>query len=154
MDLQSMSVEQRRQELHTLLTQGTYTVTFTKTDGSERVMPCTLVESMIPAHAQPQGTGRARSADVMSVWAIESQGWRSFKLANVKSVVKHEPVKPQTWVIELEEDPETGDLFMPLPQELLESQGWAPGDVLVWDIEPDTNSFTLSKKHEQEQPSQ
>ena len=30
----------------------------------------------------------------------------------------------QVWIVELEEDPETGDLIMPLPMELIESQGW------------------------------
>lgn len=146
MDLINMDVEQRRQTLQELLHEDIYTVTFDKTDGSERVMPCTLREDIIPESARPQGTSRVRKNDVMSVWAVESQGWRSFKLANVKSVVKHE--KPKTWIINLEEDPETGDLVMPLPQELLDIQGWTPGDVLEWDIEADSNSFTLKKKDE------
>lgn len=144
MDLINMDVEQRRQMLQELLHEDIYTVTFDKTDGSERVMPCTLREDIIPESARPQGTTRVRKNDVMSVWAVESQGWRSFKLANVKSVTKHE--KPKTWIINLEEDPETGDLVMPLPQELLDIQGWVPGDVLEWDIEADSNSFTLKKK--------
>ena len=32
-----------------------------------------------------------------------------------------------SWIIGLEEDPETGDLILPLPDELLESQGWKIG---------------------------
>jgi hypothetical protein len=146
MDLINLDVEQRRQTLQELLHKDIYTVTFDKTDGTERVMPCTLREDIIPESARPQGTSRVRKNDVMSVWAVESQSWRSFKLANVKSVVKHE--KPKTWIINLEEDPETGDLVMPLPQELLDIQGWTPGDVLEWDIEADSNSFTLKKKAE------
>lgn len=54
---------------------------------------------------------------------------------------------PQThWVVELETDPETGDLIMPLPVELLEQQGWQIGDVLTWDIDPETQEVTLTKK--------
>ena len=51
-----------------------------------------------------------------------------------------------TWVISLEEDPETGDLVMPLPDELLETQGWKIGDTLVWDFDQKTQTATLTKK--------
>lgn len=50
------------------------------------------------------------------------------------------------WVVELEEDPETGDLIMPLPSELIESQGWKIGDTLTWDFDELTKSATLIKK--------
>lgn len=53
-----------------------------------------------------------------------------------------------TWVIALEEDPETGDLIMPLPEGLLESQGWTIGDTLVWDIDEKNGSATLTKKND------
>lgn len=36
------------------------------------------------------------------------------------------------WSITVEEDPETGDLILPLPQELLDFQGWNEGDNLEW----------------------
>ena len=51
-----------------------------------------------------------------------------------------------TWIITLEEDPETGDLIMPLPEELLASQGWKIGDTLTWDFDNDSQTATLSKK--------
>lgn len=54
-----------------------------------------------------------------------------------------------TWVITLEEDPETGDLIMPLPEELLASQGWKIGDTLTWDFDNDSQTATLSKKDQQ-----
>lgn len=54
---------------------------------------------------------------------------------------------PQThWVVTLETDPETGDLVMPLPVELLEQQGWQIDDVLTWDVNPETQEVTLTKK--------
>ena len=37
-----------------------------------------------------------------------------------------------SWTITLEEDPETGDLIMPLAEEILESAGWKEGDTLEW----------------------
>ena len=47
--------------------------------------------------------------------------------------------------IKVEEDPETGDLVLPLPTELLNQMGWDFGDTLIWDDNHD-GSFTLSKK--------
>ena len=52
----------------------------------------------------------------------------------------------QVWIVELEEDPETGDLIMPLPMELIESQGWKIGDTLVWDLNEAEKTATLKKK--------
>jgi hypothetical protein len=52
------------------------------------------------------------------------------------------------WIISLEEDPETGDLVMPLPEELLKSQGWNIGDTLVWDFDDVTGTASLSKKRD------
>jgi hypothetical protein len=49
------------------------------------------------------------------------------------------------WTVTLEENPETGDLVMPFPPELLAQIGWDYGDVLVW-TETDHGSFILSKK--------
>jgi hypothetical protein len=43
--------------------------------------------------------------------------------------------KEKTWTVTLEEDPETGDLLMPLPDEVLEHAGWAEGDTLLWQVE-------------------
>lgn len=60
-------------------------------------------------------------------------------------VSKIEKTSATTWIIELEEDPETGDLIMPLPDELIESQGWAIGDTLEWDINEKTGEIALKK---------
>jgi hypothetical protein len=53
------------------------------------------------------------------------------------------------WSITLENDPETGDLMLPLPAELLEALGWQINDVLIWEVirgENETNQVTLRKK--------
>jgi hypothetical protein len=68
----------------------TYTanVTFTKVDGSERVMKCTLNETLIPQSTEEKKTDRVKveNDNVLAVWDLESQGWRSFKIDSVKSV--------------------------------------------------------------------
>lgn len=51
-----------------------------------------------------------------------------------------------TWIVTLEEDPETGDLIMPIPTEALAAQGWNIGDVLTWGVDDKTGEITLTKK--------
>jgi hypothetical protein len=49
------------------------------------------------------------------------------------------------WTITLEEDPETGDLILPFPEDLLEHAGWKEGDIIVWKVQDD-GSCILEKK--------
>ena len=51
------------------------------------------------------------------------------------------------WTITLEEDPETGDLIMPLTDEILESAGWKEGDNLEW-IDNHNGTWSLRKLDE------
>ena len=44
----------------------------------------------------------------------------------------------------VQEDPETGDLILPLPQELLDKVGWKDGDDLEWKQTTD-GAWLLSK---------
>lgn len=69
------------------LRNGICTVTFTKVNGEERVMPCTLQESTIPVNMLPKGVGKEKPEDVVSVFSIDSSAWRSFKVNNVVSFV-------------------------------------------------------------------
>jgi len=50
------------------------------------------------------------------------------------------------WTVTLEEDPETKDLVMPIPTELLAQMGWDDGDILLWEEMPDGDSYRLTKK--------
>jgi hypothetical protein len=49
------------------------------------------------------------------------------------------------WTITLEEDPETGELVMPLPDDALQQAGFKEGDILVWK-DLGNGSFELRKK--------
>jgi hypothetical protein len=44
-----------------------------------------------------------------------------------------------------QEDPDTGDLLVPLPQELLDKMGWREGDQIEWKIDTQ-GRWVLSKK--------
>lgn len=61
-------------------------ITFTKSDGTDREMRCTLVESAIPADKVPKGTGREAPTTTQRVFDLDKGEWRSFKWEAVKNV--------------------------------------------------------------------
>jgi hypothetical protein len=63
-------------------------VTFTKKDGTERVMRCTLVEGRIPAEQTPKNTNATSSSSgsAVRVFDTEKNEWRSFRWDSVTKV--------------------------------------------------------------------
>lgn len=65
-------------------------VTFTKKDGSERKMQCTLIESKIPADKRPKGTSESENTSTVGsavrVFDTEVGEWRSFRWDSVIKV--------------------------------------------------------------------
>ena len=53
----------------------------------------------------------------------------------------------KSWEVIIEEDPETGDAILPLPQEMLDEVGWKSGDNLKW-IDRDDGSWEIRKVEE------
>lgn len=66
------------------------TVTFTKQDGTERVMKCTLQPELLPVvEVKPVVEGkepRKESTTSMRVFDLEKKEWRSFTIRNVKHI--------------------------------------------------------------------
>jgi hypothetical protein len=52
--------------------------------------------------------------------------------------------QPTRWTVTVEEDPETGELILPLPADMLTMQGWVDGDTLEWHDNED-GTWSLSK---------
>jgi hypothetical protein len=61
-------------------------LTFTKKDGTERIMKCTLAEQKIPAENAPKGTERAKNDEAVAVFDLENNGWRSFRWDSLKNI--------------------------------------------------------------------
>ena len=62
-------------------------VTFTKKDGTNRDMFCTLVESRIPTDKQPKTETTSKdSGSALRVFDTEKQEWRSFRWDSVIKV--------------------------------------------------------------------
>lgn len=49
------------------------------------------------------------------------------------------------WQVTIEEDPETGELLLPFPSDLLAQVGWDFGDVIKWS-DNQNGSWTLKKE--------
>lgn len=68
---------------------GICEVSFTKADGSERVMKCTLSKSYLPPDTRQVLTEEGtRNPNIVNVWDTEANGWRSFAIDRVKSFNK------------------------------------------------------------------
>ena len=81
-----------RETLDELLHVDILTVTFTKKDGSERVMRCTLREDLLPPKPQKDGEPKPKKVNeaVMPVYDIDAKGFRSFRLDSLKKVQSSE----------------------------------------------------------------
>ena len=49
------------------------------------------------------------------------------------------------WTVTVEQDPETGELMLPFPPDMLAQVGWDIGDVVKWNQDEHGN-FILTKK--------
>lgn len=72
--------------LITLLRERSVEILFTKKDGSDRLMKCTLQEDKIPAENAPKGAERAKNDEVLAVFDVEKSAWRSFRWDSIKSI--------------------------------------------------------------------
>lgn len=68
--------------LHSLRNFPVTLITFTKKDGTERKMRCTLQESALPAR-EGDAQAKPHSPDVQPVWDLEAGAWRSFRWDSV-----------------------------------------------------------------------
>jgi len=53
----------------------------------------------------------------------------------------------KSWTVTLEEDPGTGDVILPFPDDMLEEAGWKEGDVLKW-IDNKDGTWSLVKQED------
>ena len=87
---ESTPTKPTREELHELfVSHPQVIVTFTKKDGSERVLRGTLNESLIPVEKHPKGL-RESYDTVFTVFDLDEDDWRCFKL---DSIISAEPNK-------------------------------------------------------------
>ena len=58
-------------------------ITFTKVNGEERIMDCTLQEHMVPP---TKYTNRKQNEEVLPVFDINKGEWRSFRMDSITNI--------------------------------------------------------------------
>jgi len=87
-EFKNMDAESRNKYLRDLLKEDC-TITFTKVDGSVREMPCTLRTEAMPLKEKiVHHSTKPYNPEVLSVWCLDKQEWRSFRVMNVTNVRK------------------------------------------------------------------
>lgn len=70
-------------DLRTLIAQ----VKFTKADGTVRDMRCTLMPSLLPeVTLEESHVPRKQNDEVLAVWDVDKQAWRSFRIDSIINV--------------------------------------------------------------------
>ena len=84
-------------ELKEILANSVSTVVFTKVDGTEREMKCTLLPEYLPVkpvvegqQLLTEGLTRAENPSTLAVWDMDNNAWRSFRTDSIKAVITHE----------------------------------------------------------------
>jgi hypothetical protein len=70
-----------------VLEQFICTITFTKKDGTERVMKCTLSNEYLPPvqrEITENTTTKEKASESLAVYDVEAQGWRAFRYDSIK----------------------------------------------------------------------
>jgi hypothetical protein len=81
-----------REEVETTLKHGKFYVNFTKVNGDPRTMLCTLSQKFMPKseflinRKSPQKV----NTETLSVWELESDSWKSFRINTIKSITQLE----------------------------------------------------------------
>ena len=75
-----------KNDLSELLRNGKLEVSFIKKDGTGRVMMCSLEEKYLPPMMEDTETATKDNPDVLAVWDIDNNGWRSFRINSIVSV--------------------------------------------------------------------
>ena len=69
-----------------LLHTNEISLTFTKKDGTDRVMNATLMESRVVKYQKKTEREKELNEEIVAVFDLDKQEWRSFRLDSVKNI--------------------------------------------------------------------
>lgn len=81
-----------RYELKQILENSVTTVVFTKVNGEQREMKCTLLSEYLPKtdvagkQLLTETLTKEENPSTLRVWDVENNGWRSFRIDSINSV--------------------------------------------------------------------
>jgi len=80
------NTDEGRAWLASHLKMGPVDVTFTKKDGTERTMKCTLMEELMLPYDKKTDRVKEESKETLAVYDLEKESWRSFRLDSITEV--------------------------------------------------------------------
>jgi stalled ribosome rescue protein Dom34 len=66
---------------------GIFVVEFRKKNGELRRLRGTISPDHIPAEHHPKGTNKTQNEDVQTVFDLDKQAWRSFRIDSVERII-------------------------------------------------------------------
>lgn len=86
-----MELAEKRADILKLLHEDVCEVKFTKTNGEERSMWCTLKTELLPPPPEvkedvEEKKPRKKNDEVISVWDLEKEAWRSFRIDSLITI--------------------------------------------------------------------
>ena len=79
----------KREALVKSLQKNIMSVIFTKKNGEERTMHCTLNETLLPEttwREELDESKKKENLEVLAVWDVDIDAWRSFRLDSIKDL--------------------------------------------------------------------
>ena len=89
MEFSTMSLDDKRNYLISMLSIGECVVEFTKVNGEHRVMPCTLSAQIIPPAPVKLSENKSEkkvNTETIRVYCTDKNEWRSFRIDSVISI--------------------------------------------------------------------
>jgi|OM-RGC.v1.032540772 hypothetical protein len=78
-----------KNEIIDSLVKGPATIKFTKVDGTERIMNCTLAKALLPQQmhideaVNNNSSSKEPNPNVIAAWDLDKKGWRSFRIDSI-----------------------------------------------------------------------
>jgi hypothetical protein len=79
-----------KQSVAELARENVIRVTFTKSDGTERIMVCSLMDQYLPPIMEDAETITKDNPNVLAVMDLQARSWRSFR---INSIIKVETME-------------------------------------------------------------
>ena len=79
-----------KQSVAELARENVIRVTFTKSDGTERIMVCSLMDQYLPPIMEDAETITKDNQNVLAVMDLQARSWRSFR---INSIIKVETME-------------------------------------------------------------
>ena len=83
--LNTQTVAEKKNWIKAVLLNAPCVVTFTKKDGTSRVMKCTLQEGIAIPYEKKTDRTRDGVEEILPVWDLEADAWRSINVATMTS---------------------------------------------------------------------